>query len=119
MKTIKNLERLQGLHNLIKNEATGAPQELAAKMDVSERTIYILIDQLKDFEAKIKYSRKSRTYYYCDDFELWVNVSVTVMSNDELIKIFAGSYFLKENTSPQGLCIEHNYLGTNKTNLCA
>jgi predicted DNA-binding transcriptional regulator YafY len=119
MKTIKNLERLQGLHNLIKNEATGAPQELAAKMDVSERTIYILIDQLKDFEAKIKYSRKSRTYYYCDDFELWVNVSVTVMSNDELIKIFAGSYFLKENTSPQGLCIEHNYLSTNKTNLCA
>lgn len=104
MKTLKNLERLQHLHNLIDNENTGSPAQIAKKMDISERLVYNLIDQLKDFEASICYDRKSRTYYYCDDFQLQVNISVSVISNNELTEIFAGSYFLRENFSLQGLC---------------
>jgi len=103
MKTIKNLERLQQLHELISAENTGSPKELANLMGVSERLVFNLIDQLKDFEASICYSRKSKTYYYCDDFELKVNISVSVISNNELTEIFAGSYFIEHENYLQNL----------------
>ena len=38
-----------GLHNLIAVEKTGAPKELACLMQISERSIHLLIEQLKDF----------------------------------------------------------------------
>ncbi|TVZ26623.1 HTH domain-containing protein [Gillisia sp. Hel_I_86] len=119
MSTLKNLERLQQLHNLINTETTGSPSELANKMNISERLVYNLIEQLKDFEAAICYSRKSKTYYYCEDFQLEVNISVTVMTNNELTEIFAGSYFLQENTSLQTFYSEQKYISNNKTLICA
>lgn len=119
MRSLKNLERLQQLHNLIDTETTGSPSELASKMNVSERLVYNLIEQLKDFEAAICYSRKSKTYYYCEDFQLEVNISVTVMSNNELTEIFAGSYFLQENTSLQTLCTGQSYIYSNIRSLSA
>lgn len=117
MKTLKNLEHLQQLHNLIEERNTGTPAELATRMHISERKVYHLLDQLRDFEANICYSRKSKSYYYCNDFELRVSISVTVMSNNELIDIFGGSYFLKENPSLQALCSERNYIYNIKTKL--
>lgn len=117
MKTLKNLERLQQIHELIEAENTGTPGELANKMNVSERLVYNLIEQLKDFEAVISYSRKSKTYYYCEDFELRVNISVTVISDKQLTEIFAGSYFLQDNFSLQGLCSEPQNINNTKTQI--
>jgi hypothetical protein len=95
MKTIKNLERLQFIHSLIEVERTGTPLELARRMRISERLVYHLIEQLKDFKAAICYDRGRKTYYYNDDFQLQVSISVSVMSNNEVTEIFGGSYFKK------------------------
>ncbi|MDT0642220.1 HTH domain-containing protein [Zunongwangia sp. F363] len=119
MKTLKNLERLQHLHEMIKAENTGTPGELSEKMNISERLVYNLLEQLKDLEASICYSRKSKTYYYCKDFQLNVNISVSVISNNELTEIFAGSYFLQEKNSLQGLCGDQKYISNIKTKICA
>ncbi|NNK18879.1 MAG: HTH domain-containing protein [Maribacter sp.] len=98
MKTIKNLERLQQIHQLIEIERTGSPTELANKLRISQRLVYNLIEQLKDFKAAIRYDRGRKTYYYYEDFRLEVNISVSVMSNNEVTQIFGGSYFIKSNT---------------------
>jgi predicted DNA-binding transcriptional regulator YafY len=96
MKTIKNLERLQQIHQLIAIERTGSPSELASRLHVSERLVYNLIEQLKDFQAAICYDRGRKTYYYRDDFKLEVNISVSVISNNEVTHIFGGSYFIQK-----------------------
>ncbi|PCJ97229.1 MAG: DNA-binding protein [Flavobacteriaceae bacterium] len=93
MKTIKNLERLQQLHLLIKSETTGSPIELAKKMCISERLIYNLLEQLRDFDASINYDRGRKTYYYFNDFQLQLSISLSVMSNNEVTEIFGGTYF--------------------------
>ena len=62
MKNLKTLERLQQLHNLIAVEKTGTPKELAALMQISERSIHLLIEQLKDYDANICYSRSRKNY---------------------------------------------------------
>lgn len=92
MNSIKNLERLQKLHQLIEQEVTGAPKELANRMQVSERLVYNLLEQLKDYEADICYCRSRKTYYYCDSFEFKVNISVSIKSNNRTTDIFSGSY---------------------------
>jgi transcriptional antiterminator len=92
MNSIKNLERLQQLHALIEKEVTGTPYELAVRLNISERLVYHLIEQLKDYNASIRYNRSRKTYYYDDDFELHVNISVSVISNDEITHIFGGGY---------------------------
>ena len=97
MKNLKTLERLQQLHDLINNENTGSPKELARLLQISERSIHLLIEQLKDYNADICYSRSNKTYRYCNDFELNVSISVIVLTNNEVTQIFGGSYFVKSN----------------------
>ncbi len=98
MKNIKNLERLQQLHNLILHEKTGTPKELARLMGISQRSVHMLLDQLKDYGAKIRYSRSRKTYCYTDDFDLKVTVSISVLSGNEITNIFGGSYFLQNKS---------------------
>ena len=93
MKTIKSLERLQQLHTLIMKERTGSPKQLARKMNVSERLVYLLLEYLKDYNADIRYDRLRQTYYYDEDFKLDIQISVSVISNNERTEIFGGSYF--------------------------
>ncbi|GAB1856823.1 hypothetical protein MHTCC0001_16590 [Flavobacteriaceae bacterium MHTCC 0001] len=104
MKSIKHLERLQQLHQRIEQANTGTPKELARFMNISERLLYNLIEELRDFNAPVCYNRSSKTYYYNDDFKLQIRISVTALSNNEVLQLFGGTYFLKKNTALQGLC---------------
>ncbi len=98
MKNIKHIEKLQRLHNLICLECTGSPPELADRLSVSDRTIYYLLEQLKDFEAQIGYDRRRKTYYYKEDFILEVNFSICIGNQDQVMEILDGSY-LRGGTS--------------------
>lgn len=102
MKNIKTLERLQQLHQRILQENTGPPKSLANQMKISERSLYRLIEQLKDLHASVEYSRSMHTYYYSDDFELRVTISVKALSKNEVIEVFGGSYFINKDTQLQG-----------------
>ena len=90
MKTIKNLRRLNELHNLIEQECTGSPKQLAQRLYVSERLIYCLIEQLRDYGAEVQYDRGRRTYFYKADFQFHVNISVAVGDHNGLTQIYAG-----------------------------
>ncbi|EAR15690.1 MULTISPECIES: DNA-binding protein [Robiginitalea] len=101
MKNIKHIERLQRLHNLIKMECTGSPSEVAFRLGISERTVYYLIEQLKDYEAKIGYDRSRKTYFYKDDFVLEVNFSICIGAHDHVMEILEGSYLKPKKFHPQ------------------
>jgi predicted DNA-binding transcriptional regulator YafY len=60
-------DRLDYLHSLIKRRATGAPEQLAKKLNVSERTTFEYIEILRSLGADIKYSRDRQSYYYTVD----------------------------------------------------
>jgi len=88
MNSIKNLKRLERLHELIVSECTGSPYELSQRLGISERLVYHLVEQLKDFDAKISYDRSRRTYCYDDNFDLEVDVSIKVFSNNQYTEVF-------------------------------
>jgi len=95
MKTLIQLERLQKAHGLIKYSNTGTPTEFSKRLHISERELYRMLEYLKELDAKILFSRTSNTYYYTDDFDLFVNVSVKAMVNRELVTIYASNEILK------------------------
>ena len=63
MKFYEYREQLERIENLAKKNATGTPKELANRINVSERTIFRLIQNMKDFGIEIEYCRKKNTYF--------------------------------------------------------
>ena len=86
----QSIERISRLHRLIHEEITGTPWELANKFNVSGRTIYLMIDWLKDYGATIKYDRKRKTYFYIKPFDIKINFSIECISEESMIKIDGG-----------------------------
>ena len=62
-----DVKRLIVMDGLLSQKSTGKPQVFAAKVNVSERTLYEYLRYMKDeLDAPIKYSRSQNTYYYAE-----------------------------------------------------
>ena len=57
-------ERLERLDYLIRQKSTATPNQLAERLNISERTLYGLLNEMRGLGAPIKYSRFKQTYYY-------------------------------------------------------
>ncbi len=55
-------EKLKTLKYLAEHKQTGNPQQLAKKLDVSERTVERMVQRLRDNGFPIKYNRLRCTY---------------------------------------------------------
>ena len=117
MRNLKQLERLRMAHQLIKMEKTGTPDELAKRLHISVRQVYLIMEQLKEMDAPIQFNRRSRTYYYTHDYELTINISIQVLAHEKLMNIYAGRSLSNYIASLQGSCSEPKYLSYIKTKL--
>lgn len=63
----KYLERVERIDYMIRRKSTGNPKGLAAKLGLSERSLYELINQMKDLGAPIAYSKSRNSYVYTSD----------------------------------------------------
>lgn len=90
MNSIRQIERLRAIHDLIKKAQTGNPRQFARKLGVSESQLYNILDRLKSFGFPISYSRKAQSYFYEDDCDLEVHFSVKLLTSGENIKILGG-----------------------------
>jgi len=78
---IKAICCMLNMHDLIKQEATGTPDEFAKKIQISRRQLYYMIQTFKDYGASIRYDRSRRTFYYEDHFEVNINKLLLLRSN--------------------------------------
>jgi len=61
----KYIVRLINLDRLIQRKSTGTPKDLAAKLNVSESTIYRLIKILRvDMGLRVDYNYRQKSYVY-------------------------------------------------------
>ncbi len=69
----KYFSRLEYIDYLIKSKSGGTPQEMARRLNISERTLFETLAHMKDLGAPICYCRHMRVYYYdqrgCFDFK--------------------------------------------------
>jgi hypothetical protein len=68
-----DLTLLKRIHESISMQATGNPDYMAKKFDISKRFLHMIIDYLKkEFDAPIAYSRLRETYYYTEEWEFYI-----------------------------------------------
>ncbi len=63
----KDFERIKYINQLIKNQSTGAPSELAEKLKISPRHLYNILHDLADLGAKIIYDKNNQSYKYLNE----------------------------------------------------
>lgn len=88
MSIIKYFFRLQRLHQLIRLKSTGTPDELAEKLELSERHVRDCILEMKELGAPIAFCRKRKTYYYTK--ETHFDFGFRVLSTDDAQEIIGG-----------------------------
>lgn len=65
MSLSRYINRIRRLDALIRRKSTKPPCELARKLDISERWLYMLLDELKEeLDCPIQYDRHRRSYIY-------------------------------------------------------
>lgn len=91
MQSIKQLQKLRKLHQWIQNESSGSPHQIASRLHVSVRQVYLLLETLKDMGAPIAYSKATTTYFYRNSFDLEILISVKVIDHTNTTHIYAGA----------------------------
>lgn len=66
---LKQIQRIERLHQLILLKATGRPKKCAERLNISERQLYNTIDLMKELGAPIYYDASSRSYCYAYNVE--------------------------------------------------
>ncbi len=64
MSLIAQLQKLDRLDGLIRRKATGSSKQLAARFGCSQRTVYNLLNMLRELGAEIRYCKDRCSYYY-------------------------------------------------------
>ncbi len=67
------LKKLSFLNDLLKQGDTGTAEDLAGKLNVSRRTVFRYLDELRINGAVIGYSKIQKTYYFKNKFIFNIN----------------------------------------------
>lgn len=67
---MEKIQMLERLDQLIKIKATGSPEELSIKLNISRSTVYYVIDCLKSLGADISYSNSKQSFIYNEEKKL-------------------------------------------------
>ena len=97
MQIIKLIEKLEQLHQLIKNQNTGSPEKIATTIGANTRLVYDLINRLIDMEKSLCYDSNKETYYYADGFQKQVIITISVTETSFLAKILENDYVKNEH----------------------
>lgn len=62
----KQIALLERMDQLIRLKATGKPKQLSQKLEVSEATIFRLIDIMKELNAPVFYDWSRQSYAYAE-----------------------------------------------------
>ncbi len=63
---LKQIELLERVDQLIRLKATGRPKRLAERLNVSEATVFRIIDTMKAMHAPISYNIARQSYIYTE-----------------------------------------------------
>jgi len=72
MKFIEKLQVIERVDQLIRRKATGSPEALAEKLNVSRRCVYDIINVMKRMDAPILYNASRKSYYYSHECNLMI-----------------------------------------------
>jgi predicted DNA-binding transcriptional regulator YafY len=87
------INRIERMDTLIRRKSTGTPKELAEKLNISERWLYIFLDELRtELNCPIRYDRRKRSYVYEIPGRVLIKFKSEI-ETEELKKVSGGKNF--------------------------
>ena len=84
------INRIERMDTLIRRKSTGTPKELAEKLSISERWLYIFLDELRsELDCPIRYDRRKSSYVYEVPGRITIGFK-SELRNDEIKKVSGG-----------------------------
>ena len=62
--------QLNRLCDLVRRKATGTPNQLAEKLQISRGTVYKLLEELESYGAEIEYDRSRKCFYFAKEMDI-------------------------------------------------
>lgn len=91
MRRLVDLVKLNRLNHLIRRQATGTPEELAERLDISRSSLFEIISYLREeMQAPILYDKYIRSYVYEYLPKFHLGFERDRLSETEMYKAMAG-----------------------------
>lgn len=94
----EHIDRVMLFNKLVKAQRTGTPDEIALRLGLKRSSFFRFLEELKEREVPIAYSKSISSYYYTRPFEIEIVFSLKPLDQEEQIKVEAGSIFFSEST---------------------
>lgn len=107
MKFIEKVNQLQRADQLIRMKATGTPEQLASRLEISKRTVFELIAFMKRLNAPIFYCHRRRSYCYKYPVKFNCNIG---FGEDGQKKVMGGGHLF---LGVQNFCSGEDYVCKN------
>ncbi|MGY6520492.1 MAG: HTH domain-containing protein [Mongoliitalea sp.] len=93
MEFIRQIERLQLLNKLVREQRTGSPEELANRLGVSRRQLYVYLEYLKDMGLDIQFSRKQNSFVFACQKQVRIDWKFEILESSQVNTINGGRNF--------------------------
>jgi len=94
-KLFNQIKLIERIDQLIRLRATGSPKEIAVKFNISESTVYRLIETIKELGAPVEYSLGYQSYFYSEKVNFLCGFFSRELSLSEYKKVNGGFYNLQ------------------------
>ncbi|MEM7487327.1 MAG: HTH domain-containing protein [Bacteroidota bacterium] len=94
----KQIALLERVDQLIRLKATGRPKKLAEKLEVSEATVFRIIETMKELNAPVHYDLARQSYTYSEPTEFKCGFFIMELNND-VGRNLSGGYSYEHLTS--------------------
>lgn len=89
----KQIEMLERIDQLIRLKATGRPKQLAERLEVSEATVFRIIETMKTLNAPINYDLTRQSYVYTEKNRFKFGFYIEELDNHSERTFSGGSAF--------------------------
>ncbi|MXV50387.1 HTH domain-containing protein [Pedobacter sp. HMF7647] len=72
------IKRIEAVDFLISARKTGTPTSFARRLNISERALYRLLEEMKELGAPISYCKLRRSYYYTEEGRFYAGFKKSV-----------------------------------------
>ena len=90
MEFIKQIERLQLLNKLVREQCTGCPEEFASRLGVSRAKLYLILEELRDQNICIRFNKRINSFEYENCRGIALEFDFRVLHKEEEKKINGG-----------------------------
>jgi hypothetical protein len=89
-KLLQQIELIERIDQLIRLKATGTPKVFANRLNISEASLYRLIDTVKEMGAPVEFSIRHQSYVYAKEVNFMCGFFLKELSYNEAQNINGG-----------------------------